>query len=132
MESMLSSLLLMEPLGCSFGEFLPTCRTTWCGRVFRTTGMTRESGCVSQVMGASGLVFPGPCGPSLAGIASDNWGLLSHCLFDEKRVESELSSWGDWCMGMGLSCGRILHVSAVPGYIDSGSGLEFAPWPLEL
>ena len=99
-------------------------------------GVTRGSGCVSQVMGASGLVFPSPCGPSLAGIAFDNWGLLSHCLFDEKRVESELSSWGAWCMGVGRSCGRILHVSgmtpAVPGYIDSGSGLEFAPWPLEL
>ncbi|RVW81947.1 hypothetical protein CK203_033314 [Vitis vinifera] len=38
-------------------------------------------------------------------------------------------------MGVCGSCGLILHVSgiapAVPGYIDSGSGLEFATWPLE-
>ena len=33
------------------------------------------------------------------------------------------------------SCGLTLYVSgiapAVPGYIDSDSGLEFATWPLE-
>ena len=94
MESMSSSLLLMEPMGGSFGEFLSACRTAWCGRVFRTTGVTRGSGCISQVVGAGDLVFPGPCWPSLARIGSDNWGLLSRCLFDEIRVESELSSWG--------------------------------------
>ncbi|RVW33118.1 hypothetical protein CK203_111169 [Vitis vinifera] len=37
-------------------------------------------------------------------------------------------------MGVCGSCGLTLYVSgmapAVPGYIDSGSGLEFATWPL--
>ncbi|RVW15436.1 hypothetical protein CK203_094702 [Vitis vinifera] len=51
------------------------------------------------------------------------------------RCESELSSWGARCMGVCGSCGLTLHASgmapAVPGYIDSGSGLEFATWPLE-
>ena len=62
---------------------------------------------------------------------SDNWGLLSRCLFDERWVESELSSWGAWYMGMGRSQDRSLRTSeatpAVLGYTDSGSGLEFAP-----
>ena len=89
---MSSSLLLMEPVGGSFGEFLPIYRTAWCGRMFCTTGVTRGSGCVPQVMATGGLVFPGSCGPSLVRIASDNWGLLSRCLFDERRVESALSS----------------------------------------
>ena len=143
MESILSSLLLMEPLGGSFGRFLPACRTAWCGGMFCTIGVTMGSrcgrtfctigviigsGCAPQVVATSGLVFPGSCGPSLA---RDNWGLLSRCLFDERRVESELSSWGAWCMGVCRSCGLTLPVSgmapAVPGYLDSGSGLEFAP-----
>ena len=38
-------------------------------------------------------------------------------------------------MGVCGSCGLTLYVSgiafAVPGYIDSSSGLEFATWPLE-
>ena len=38
-------------------------------------------------------------------------------------------------MGVGGSCGLTLYASgmapAVPGYIDSGSGLEFANWPFE-
>ena len=57
-------------------------------------GTTEGSGYVSQVVATGSLVFPGSCGPSLARIASDNWGLLSRCLFDERRVEFELSSWG--------------------------------------
>ena len=97
--------------------------------------VTRGSGCAPQVVATGGLVFPGSCGPSLARIASDNWGLLSRCLFNERRVEFELSSWGVWCMGVCRSCGLTLHVlemaPVVSGYIDSGSGLEFATWPLE-
>ena len=38
-------------------------------------------------------------------------------------------------MGVCRSYGLTLHVlgmaPTVPGYIDSGSGLEFATWPLE-
>ena len=38
-------------------------------------------------------------------------------------------------MGVCGSCGLMLPVSgmalAIPGYIDSGSGLEFVTWPLE-
>ena len=38
-------------------------------------------------------------------------------------------------MGVCRSCGLTLHVlemaPVVSGYIDSGSGLEFATWPLE-
>ena len=66
-------------------------------------GATKGSGYVSQVVATSGLVFPGSCGPSLARIAFDNWGLLSRCLFDERQVESELSSWEAWYMGVGHS-----------------------------
>ncbi|KAL6325284.1 hypothetical protein AAG906_023129 [Vitis piasezkii] len=49
--------------------------------------------------------------------------------------ESKLSSREARGMGVCGSCGLTLHASgiapAVPGYIDSGSGLEFATWPLE-
>ena len=84
MESMSSSLLLMEPVGGSFGEFLPACRTAWCGRMFYTTSAIKGLGYASQVVATGGLIFPGSCGPSLARIASDSWGLLSRCLFDER------------------------------------------------
>ncbi|KAL6312228.1 hypothetical protein AAG906_020313 [Vitis piasezkii] len=61
-------------------------------------------------------------------VATGGLGLLG-------SLESELSSWGARCMGVCGSCGLTLHVSgmapAVPGYIDSRSGLEFATWPLE-
>ena len=66
-------------------------------------GTTGGSGYISQVVATGGLVFPGSYGPSLARIASDNWGLLLRCLFDERQVESELSSWGAWYMGVGRS-----------------------------
>ena len=93
------------------------------------------SRCAAQVVAIGGLGLQVSCGPSLARIASDNWGFWSRCLFVEKGVESELSSWGARCMGVCRSCGLTLHVLgialAVPGYIDSGSGLEFATWPLE-
>ena len=50
-------------------------------------------------------------------------------------MESELSSLGARGMGVCGSCGLTLYASriapAVPGYIDSGSGLEFATWPLD-
>ena len=50
-------------------------------------------------------------------------------------MESELSSWGAWYVGMSRSRYRSLRTlgmaPVVPGYIDSGSGLEFALWPLE-
>ena len=66
-------------------------------------GATRGSGYVSQVTTTSSLVFPGSCWPSFERITFDNWGLLSHCLFDERLVESELSSWGAWYVGLGRS-----------------------------
>ena len=72
MESMLSSLLLMELVGGSFGGFLSAWCTVWCGKTFCTMGVTRGLGCAPQVVATSGLVFPGSCGPSLARIASDN------------------------------------------------------------
>ena len=159
---MSSNLLLMEPLGGSFGRFLPACRTSWCEGTFYTKGVTVGSRCTPQVVGTGGLGLPGSCfclgwateyilalcqsrasqsgligsyGLSLVRIAPDNWGLLSRCLFEERRVELELSSKGVWCMGVCRSCGLALHVSGmapvVLRYIDSGSGLEFATWPLE-
>ncbi|RVX09998.1 hypothetical protein CK203_013069 [Vitis vinifera] len=89
MENMSSSILLMEPMGGSFGRFLPACRT---------------ARCAAQVVATGGF-------------------------------ESKLSSWGARCMGVCGSCGLMLPVSgmapAIPGYIDSRSGLEFATWPLE-
>ena len=84
MESMSSSLLLIEPLGGSFRRFLLACRTAWCGGTFCTMRVTRGSGCASQVAATGGLGLPGSCGPSLAHIVPDNWDLLSRCLFDEK------------------------------------------------
>ena len=65
---------------------------SWCGRTFCTIGVTIGSGCASQVVAAGGLGLLGSCGPSLARIEFDNWGLLLRCLFAEKCVESELSS----------------------------------------
>ncbi|RVW32650.1 hypothetical protein CK203_076490 [Vitis vinifera] len=62
-------LLLMEPMGGSFGRFLPACRTA------------------SSVHGSVWLMWPNV---AVSGMAP-----------------------------------------TVPGYIDSGSGLEFATWPLE-
>ncbi|RVX11012.1 hypothetical protein CK203_013250 [Vitis vinifera] len=81
-----------------------------CGRTFCTIGVTIGSECAPQVVATGGL------------------GLLG-------SLESELSSWGARCMGVCGSCDLTLYVSgmapAVPGYINSGSGLEFATWPLE-
>ena len=57
-------------------------------------GATGGLGYVSQVAAVGGLSLPGACGPSLSSIASDSWGLLSRCLFDETRVEFKLSSCG--------------------------------------
>ena len=57
-------------------------------------GAAAGLGYVSQVAAVGGLSLPGACGPNLACIASDNYGLLSRCLFDETQVESELSSYG--------------------------------------
>ena len=65
--------------------------------------VTKGSGCAPQVVATGGLGLPGSCGPSLVRIALDNWGLLSRCLFDERQVESELSSWEAWYMGVGHS-----------------------------
>ena len=134
-ESMSSSRLLMEPRRVgSFDEFPPTCRTAWCGGLFWTVGAIGGLGYVSQVAAVGSLSLPGSCGPNLARIAFDNWGFLSHCLFDERRVESELSSCGAWYVGTSRSrdrSSRILGMTpVVPGYTDFGLGLEFAPWPL--
>lgn len=56
-------------------------------------GAVEGLGYASQVAAVHGLSLLGACGPNLARIVSDNWGLLSHCLFDEALVEFELSSW---------------------------------------
>ena len=66
-------------------------------------GATGGLGYASQVAATGGLVLPGSYSPSLVRIAFDNWGLLSCCLFDERRVESELSCWGAWYVGVGRS-----------------------------
>ena len=84
----------MEPGGGSFDELLPACHTAWCGGLFRTVGTTGGLGYVSQVTAIDGLSLPGSYDPNLARITSDNWGLLSRYLFDERWVESELSSCG--------------------------------------
>ena len=94
MESMSSSLLLMEPVGGSFRGFSPSLAYRLVREDVLYHGSDQGSGCALQVVATGGFVFPGSCGPSLARIASDNWGLLSRCLFAERRVESELSSWG--------------------------------------
>ena len=50
-------------------------------------------------------------------------------------MESELSSRGARGMGVRGSWGLALYALGTtpvdPGYIASGSGLEFATWPLE-
>ena len=84
MESMSSNLLLMEPMGGSFGRFLPSCRTARCKRMFRTMGVTIGLGRAAQVVAAGGLALPSSCGPSLARIELDNCDFLSRCLFAEK------------------------------------------------
>ena len=57
-------------------------------------GAAEGPGYVSWAVVARGLFLPGACGPNLARTMPDNWGLLSRCLFDETRVESERSSYG--------------------------------------
>ncbi|RVW81465.1 hypothetical protein CK203_035185 [Vitis vinifera] len=83
---MSSSLLLMEPMGGSFGRFpqllyrwvrmnVPhhggdygvTMRVTFC-----TMGVAMGSGRGAQVVATGGLDLPGSCGPSLARIEFDN------------------------------------------------------------
>ena len=79
-------------------------------------------------MAVCGPSLPGACGPNLARIASNNWGLLSRCLFDETRVESELSSYCARYVGKGPSLGHtpctLGEGSAFPGYVASWSCLE--------
>ncbi|RVW81407.1 hypothetical protein CK203_035230 [Vitis vinifera] len=89
---MSSSLLLMEPMGGSFGRFLPA-------------GRSARIGAWRPVVATGGLDLPG-------------------------SLESELSSRGARGMGVRGSWGLALYVPGTapvdPGYIDSGSGLEFA------
>ena len=84
----------MEPKGGSFDEFPPVCRTAWCGGLSWMVGETGGLGYVFQIATVDGLSLPGSYGSSLARIVSDNWGFLSRCLFDERRVEFEFSSCG--------------------------------------
>ncbi|RVW75832.1 hypothetical protein CK203_055084 [Vitis vinifera] len=85
---MSSSLLLMEPMGGSFGRFLPA-------------GRSARIGAWRPVVATGGLDLPG-----------------------------SLSSRGARGMGVRGSWGLALYVPGTapvdPGYIDSGSGLEFA------
>ncbi|KAL6319166.1 hypothetical protein AAG906_011252 [Vitis piasezkii] len=79
---MSSSLLLMEPMGGSFGRFLPAWVTigSRCGRTFCTIGVAIGSGCAAQVVATGGLGLPVLCGPRLACIEFDNRDFLSCCL----------------------------------------------------
>ena len=69
-------------------------------------GTTEKLRYSSWVVAICGLSLPGACGPNLACIVSDNWGLLSRCLFDETRVESKLSSCDARYVGKGPSLGH--------------------------
>ncbi|RVW73262.1 hypothetical protein CK203_050379 [Vitis vinifera] len=82
---MSSSLLLMEPMGGSFGRFLPAGRSARCE--------VKRSASLGVTMG---VTMPEACR-------------------------------GSW--GLALYAPGTAPVD--PGYIDSGSGLEFATWPLE-
>ena len=97
-------------------------------------GTAKGLGYSSWVVAVCGLSLPGACGPNLVRIASDNWGLLSRCLFDETRVESELSSCGERYVGKGPSLGSTPRISregsTIPGYAISWLCLEFVHWPL--
>ena len=72
-------LLVMSPLGCCIGG---------CGGQSAMRGVAEGPGYASWAMVVHDLSLPGACGPNFARIASDNWALLLHCLFDETRVES--------------------------------------------
>ncbi|RVX06103.1 hypothetical protein CK203_018631 [Vitis vinifera] len=106
--------------GGSFGRFLPAGRSARCERTFRiaggdhgvrcggtfcTMGAIIGSGRGARVVAAGGLDLPGSSfltGSSRHGCA--------------------------WLMGLALYVPGIAPVD--PGYIDSGSGFEFATWPL--
>lgn len=57
-------------------------------------GTVGGPGYPSRGVVAHGFSIPGVCGPNLARITSDNYDFLSRHLFDEIRVEFELSSCG--------------------------------------
>ncbi|RVW73051.1 hypothetical protein CK203_061069 [Vitis vinifera] len=68
---MSSSLLLMEPMGGSFGIF---------------SQLVVPLGRGAQVVAIGGLDLPGSCGPSLARIEFDNW-IFYHVVFSLKSLE---------------------------------------------
>ncbi|XP_034672495.1 WAT1-related protein At4g15540-like [Vitis riparia] len=124
-------------MGGSLRRFFPMVRTAWCGETFCIMGVTKGSRCERTFCGMGvtvgswctppvvvigGLGLSVCWGPSLARMAPDNWDLLSRRLFDEKWVESELSSRGARGIGVCGSCGLALRVSgiapAVPGLED--------------
>ena len=94
-------------------------------------GAAERLGYVSWVAAACDLSLPGACGPNIAHIVLDNWGLLSLCLFDETRVESKLSSCGARYIGKGHLLGHSSRISGaisvIPGYVASWLCLEFVP-----
>ena len=91
-------------------------------------------GYASWAVAIRDLSLPGAWGPNFAHIVLDNWGLLSHCLFDETRVESKLSSYGAQYVGKGPSLGHTPCIlgesSTFPGYVASWLRLKFVPWLL--
>ncbi|RVW42766.1 hypothetical protein CK203_079968 [Vitis vinifera] len=103
---MSSSLLLMEPMGGSFGRFPQPAvplganeRSASRGdygvtmRVYVLHhGVAMGSGRGAQVVAIGGLDLPGSCGPSLARIEFDNWDFLSRCLFAENLLLGPLNA----------------------------------------
>ena len=117
--------------GDSFVEYPPTYRNAWCKGLPRVMGATAALGYISRVAAIGGLSLPCACGPNHARIASNNWGLLSRCLFVETRVEFELSSSRAWYGGKGHSLAHSSRMSgaifAIPGYMASWLCPEFVP-----
>ena len=69
-------------------------------------GVAEGLGYASWAMVVRDLSLPGAYSPNLARIASNNWGLLSHCFFNETEVESKFSSCGVRYVGRGPSLGH--------------------------
>ena len=94
-------------------------------------GATEGPGYAFWFMVVRSLFLLGACGPNLACIASDKWGLLSHCLFDETQVEFQLSSCSARYVGRGPSLGHtpctLGEGSTFLGYVASWLCQEFVP-----
>ncbi|RVW85135.1 hypothetical protein CK203_032941 [Vitis vinifera] len=120
---MSSSLLLMEPMGGSFGRFLPAGRSL--GVSERSHRWGDHGVTMRRYVLHHGAIIGSGRGARV--VATGGLDLLGSCGLLSSRGARGIGVRGSW----GLACNAPGTAPVDPGYIDSGSGLEFATWPLE-